>query len=79
MQSRIPLQKVRDQRQPELLAFLRMKLRADKIVTADDRGDRTAVVRFRDQIEAGLIDFVSDSKIAGESEPASTSLRMESS
>src|SRR3954453_17052160 len=42
--SRLPLQKIRDQRQTELLALLRMELRADGRIARHDRGDRAAVV-----------------------------------
>src|SRR5580704_3637726 len=52
MSSRIPLQKVRDQRQTKLLAFLRMELGAENIVARHDRGDGTAVLGVGHQIGA---------------------------
>src|SRR6202051_205124 len=52
MSSRIPLQKVRDQRQTKLLAFLRMELRAENIVARHDRGDRAAVLGIGHKIGA---------------------------
>src|SRR3569623_49877 len=48
--SRRPFQKIRDQLQPELLALLRVKLRADDVITADDGGQRPAVFRQHNQI-----------------------------
>ncbi len=50
--SRLPLQKIRDQRQAEFLALLGVKLRADDIVAADDRGHGAAIVGFRHEIGA---------------------------
>src|SRR5690242_447917 len=47
---RLPPQKVRDQRQPKLLALLRMELRADHVVVADDRGQRPAIIGLRNEV-----------------------------
>src|SRR5580704_15295145 len=52
MQSRIPLQKVRDQRQPELLAFLWMELGAENVVARHDRGDGAAILGIGHKIGA---------------------------
>src|ERR1700724_1406137 len=52
MSSRIPLQKVRDQRQTKLLAFLRMELRAENIVAGYDRGDGATILGVGDKIAA---------------------------
>src|SRR5712692_5508145 len=51
-----PLQEIRDEREPEPLALLGVKLRADHGVAADDRRDRAAVIRLRDEI-AAIRDF----------------------
>src|SRR5262245_43127722 len=48
--SRLPLQEVGDQPQAQPLALLRVELRSDHGVTADDRGEGPAVVRFGDEI-----------------------------
>src|SRR5580693_7258031 len=52
MSSRIPLQKVRDQLQPELLTLLGMELRAENIVARHDRGDGAAIRGIGHQIGA---------------------------
>src|SRR2546421_4873117 len=48
--SRLPLQKIRDQLEPEALALLRMELRARHVVVADHGGDRAALIRIRHQV-----------------------------
>src|SRR5262249_31214833 len=50
--SRLPLQKICNQRQAELLALLGVELRADDVVAPDDGRDRPAVIGFGDQIPA---------------------------
>src|SRR5215467_14109903 len=50
--SRLPLQEIGDQPQAQPLALLRVELRSDHRVAADDRGEGTAVVRFGDEIGA---------------------------
>src|SRR5215475_2548679 len=50
--SRLPLQEIGDQPQAQPLALLRVELRSDHGVAADDRGEGTAVVRFGDEIGA---------------------------
>ena len=46
------VRKFGNQRKPEFLGFLRMKLRTDNVVAADDRGERPAIFGFRHQIGA---------------------------
>src|SRR5215472_3613854 len=48
--SRLPLQEIGDQPQAQPLALLRVELRSDHGVAADDRGEGAAVVRFGDEI-----------------------------
>src|SRR4029450_10709369 len=50
--SRLPLQEIGDQPQAQPLALLRVELRSDHRVAADDRGEGAAVVRFGDEITA---------------------------
>src|SRR5262249_18397901 len=47
--SRFPSQEIGDEREPELLALLGVKLGAGHVVSGDEGRDRTAVVRARDQ------------------------------
>src|SRR5580704_4071697 len=49
---RLPLQKIRNQREAELLALLGMELRAENVVTRHDRGDGAAIIGLRHQIAA---------------------------
>src|SRR5215468_11081438 len=50
--SRLPLQEIGDQPQAQPLALLRVELRSDHGVAADDRGEGPAVVCFGDEIGA---------------------------
>src|SRR5580692_225925 len=52
MQSRIPLQKVRDQRETELLTLLGVELGAENVVARHDRGDGAAILGIGHQIGA---------------------------
>src|SRR4051812_27246710 len=62
--SRLPLQKIRDQRQPELLALLRMELRAHCRVARNDRGYRTAVVGVGNQTILVRVELIRVHEIA---------------
>src|SRR5207237_9306713 len=50
--SRLPLQKIGDQLEPQALALLRMELGTDHGVAPHDSRDRTAVVGFGDEVGA---------------------------
>src|SRR3954471_6101873 len=48
--SRAPAQEIRDQRQSEALALLRMELRTGEVVPSDDRRHRPTVIAVGDDI-----------------------------
>src|SRR4051812_14860627 len=63
--SRLPLEKIRDQRKAEPLALLRMELRADRRIARDDRGHRTTIVGVGDEaIPVGRVEMIRVHEIA---------------